>query len=125
MKKVIEFDKFIQEKNAETITVKAFGEEIQVKAEIPAIVPVMLARAENENDLVTQAKITMKAADIMLGKEMVDKLCEKGIGSKELASLIEKLFSEINGTDDDEEGQELSDEESRVTPVGNGRHGKK
>lgn len=125
MGKVIDFDRFIREKNEETVTVKVLGEEIQVKAEIPAIVPVMMARAENANDPAMQTRMLMKAADFMLGAENVDMLCNKGLGGKELALLMEQLFAAINGDDEDDEVQELTDEDSRVTPIGKGREGKK
>lgn len=125
MGKVIDFDRFIQEKNEDTVTVKALGEEIVVKASIPAIVPVMMARAENADDPAMQTRMLMKAADSMLGPENVDKLCNKGLGGKELALLMEQLFTAINGDDEEDEAQELSDEDTRVTPIGKGRDGKK
>ena len=77
MGKILNFDKFISEKKQETITVTIMGEEYSVPMEIPAIVPVMMARAESM-DGQQQTRMVMLAADAMLGAENVDKLCNKG-----------------------------------------------
>ena len=94
--------------------------------EIPAIVPVMLARAEESMDN-TQGTILMtRALDMMLGKENVDEICKKGISSKNLYLLAQKLFSAITkGEYEDGEAQELTDEDSRVPAAGKGNNGKK
>ena len=50
MSKILDFDKFISEKKKETITVTVLGKDYPVSMEIPAIVPVMMARAEASLD---------------------------------------------------------------------------
>lgn len=43
--RTLNFDNFITEKKAEPVFITVFGKEYKVKPEIPAIVPVMMARA--------------------------------------------------------------------------------
>ena len=116
MKKVLDFDKFLQEKNKELLTIKIYGKEYSFPAEMPAIVPVLLARAAEEVDIAQESKITVGALDMLLGKESVDELCNKGLTVPEFRELAKKIFGMINGTvSDDEEMQEMTDEDSRKT----------
>ena len=111
--KIIQFDLFMNEKNHDTITIKnIFGRDITVRAEIPAIVPVMIARAENMKDANEQTRMIMRAADGFLGPATVDELCTKGMTAEQLVQLMLKLFAIINGGDEGDE-EELSDEDSR------------
>ncbi len=118
--KVLNFDLFMQEKEKKSLDVVVFGDKYTVPMEIPAIVPVMMARAEegaNENE---GTKAVMLAADALFGKENVTKMCRKGISASDLATLVQQVFAQINGTDQDEDDtEELSDEESRVVRIGN------
>ena len=124
--KVLNFDQFMQEKNHEMIKVTVLGKEYEIKAEIPAIVPVMMARAENANDNQLATKMVMRAADAMFGSSSVDDMCNNGLTANNLADLVQRVFETIqNGNADEEEGQELSDEDSRK-PVDKGTgNGKK
>lgn len=116
--KVIQFDLFMNERNHDTITIKnIFGRDITVRAEIPAIVPVMIARAENMKDANEQTRMIMRAADGFLGAATVDELCAKGMTAEQLVQLMFKLFAMINGADGDEE-EELTDEDSRRSAGG-------
>lgn len=125
MSKVLNFDQFMAEKKQETIDVTVFGKVYTVPASIPAIVPVMMARAERTKNPVDNVRMTMYAADALLGNETVNELCEKGMGGQELANLVEMLFEKIQGSEDeDDEAEELSDEDSR-TPVSGGKSEKK
>lgn len=115
MGKVLDFDLFMRESNRETIDVTVYGDVYKVPMEIPAIVPVLMARAEMDNDASVSMKMILTAADAMFGKENVDKMCRKGMSAKSLAQLIEKLFQMINGKDDEEdEEQEVTDEDGHV-----------
>ncbi len=117
--KVLNFDKFIQEKNHEKIKVTVLGREYEIKAEIPAIVPVMMARAENSNDNQLATKMVMRAADAMFGAAAVDEMCANGMSASNLADLVQRVFQTIqNGEDEDEDAQELSDEDSRKVAGG-------
>ena len=112
MAKVINFDQFMSEKNNEKLDVVIFGKTYHVPMAIPAIVPIMMARAEESMSPNESTRMVMLAADAMLGKENVDEICAKGMTAKDLATLIQQLFSAINGTEEDEE-QELDDESGK------------
>ena len=115
MGKLLDFDKFITEHEKHTIDVKVYGDVYNVPCEIPAIVPIMMARAEETMSPQDSTRMIMRAADTLFGVEGVNQMCRKGMTAKELAALIEKLFREINGADEeDNEAQELTDEDSRV-----------
>lgn len=115
MSKVLNFDKFIREKEHETIEVTVYGDVYTVPMEIPAIIPVMMARAEEEMDTVMRTRMVMRAADSMFGVEGVNKMCQKGMSARSLGELVETVFAQINGDDGDEdEAQELDDESGKV-----------
>ena len=125
MGKVLNFDLFMQEHEKKMIDVTVFGETYTIPMEIPAIVPVMMARAEESLDPAAATRMIMRAADAMFGAENVNRMCASGMSAKNLTTLIEKLFAEINGSgDEDEEVQELSDEDSRVQ-TNSGKNAKK
>ena len=125
MSKVLNFDQFMSEKKQETIKVTVLGKEYEVPAQVPAIVPVMMARAERTKNPVDNTRMIMYAADALLGNDVVDELCANGFGSANLIDLVSMLFQKINGPDDEEdEAEELSDEDSR-TPLSGGKSEKK
>lgn len=114
MGKILNFDLFMQEKKKETLEVTVFGDTYEVPMEIPAIVPVMMARAEegiNDNE---STRAVMLAADALFGRENVNKMCRKGIGAADLASLVQKVFGIINGQGQEDDSQELTDNGGRV-----------
>lgn len=116
MKKVLDFDQFMAERNRETIEVKVFGKTYTVRKEIPALVPVMMARAEESTDSTLSGRMILRAADGWFGKKTVDEFCSQGMTTAELSNLVTQLFRAINGTNDDDEdaAEEYSDEDSRV-----------
>lgn len=124
--KVLNFDKFVQEKDNEMIQVIFHGREYKVAPRIPAVVPIMMSRAENSGDKQAATRAVMKAADVMFGSKAVDQMCDDGISAQEIADLIQRLFNMINGADGDEDddSEELTDEDSRKA-VGNGSNAKK
>jgi len=113
MNKVIDFDLFMREHDRATMDVVVFGETYTVPCEIPALVPIMMARAEESDSDVDSTRMIMKSADALFGKENVDKMCAKGLTAREIALLVGKVFSAINGTDEEEDAQELDDESGR------------
>lgn len=114
--RVLNFDNFITEKNEEPILVTVFGKEYKVKPQIPAIVPVMMARSNENMSEGDASRMVLRAADIMFGKEAIEELCEKGISVADLGSLIKHVFDMINGTGvDDDDAETLSDEDGMVT----------
>lgn len=127
MNKVLDFDQFLKEKNSETLTIRVFGKDYSFPAQMPAIVPVMLGRAAEEVDAAQETKITVGALDMLLGKENVDELCQKGMTVPEFRLLAKKIFGMINGAEpEDGEAQEMTDADSRK-PAGarSGGHGAK
>lgn len=112
MGKVLNFDLFMQETEKREMDVTIFGDTYTIPMEIPAIVPIMMARAEESMNPSESTRMIMRAADAMFGVEAVNQMCRKGMTAKNMARLVERLFSEINGDDDEE--QELTDEDSRV-----------
>lgn len=125
MNKVLNFDKFISEKKKETIAVTVMGKEYTVSQEIPAIVPVMMGRAEGEDNKQLATKMVMRAADAMFGEKNVNQMCADGLGANDLATLVQRLFQMIQGTDAEEDDtEELSDDDSRVQ-TGEGKKAKK
>lgn len=127
MKKTINFDRFMQEKNREYITVTVYGEQYQVLAEVPACVPLMMARAEEAGDA-SGAEVTlamMKAATLMFGEKTIQKFEKKGMSANDMGQLVQAVFSAIGGSDEDEdEAEELDDEASKHTISGD-PHAKK
>ena len=127
MKKVLIVDQFMQEKNNDVIEVTVLGHTYEVPAEIPAIVPVMMARAENSTDQQHATKMVMRAADAMFGTKAVDEMCANGISASSLVTLMEQLFQKINSPVDDEndDSEEYTDEDSRKPVNANRGKGKK
>ncbi|MBR6029223.1 MAG: hypothetical protein IKP40_09025 [Clostridia bacterium] len=114
-RRTLNFDNFIMEKDREPVYVTVFGKEYPVRPEIPAIVPVQLARAGlKASDDVSEGDSAMnliRAGDIMLGREAMDEICAKGLSTADLGALIMKLFELVNGTSvDGDESEELDDE---------------
>lgn len=125
MAKTLNFDLFMQENEKRTIDVTVFGDVYPVSMEIPAIVPIMMARAEESMNPKDSTNMIMRAADAMFGSEAVNKMCRKGMTAANLVKLVERLFAEINGTiTDDDDTQELTDEDSRVQ-TNSGKRAKK
>ena len=113
--KVLNFDKFISEHNQDKIEVTVYGKVYKVPCEIPAIVPVMMARAEQGANEMLSSQMVIKAADSLFGAEAVNEFCAKGMTGPMLSELVKRMFDTINGkTDDDDGAEELSDEDSRV-----------
>lgn len=116
MKKTLNFDKFIEERDNEPFEITVLGRKYSVKPRIPAVVPVMMARAEEDMDNAESSKMVLMAADAMYGKKAVDQMCADGITADELGLLVQKTFGLINGTEaaeEEEEEQELTDEAGR------------
>ena len=106
MDKVLDFDRFLAEKQEETLTVRVYGKDYRVKKEIPALVPVLLAR-HAEDDPEKKGKVLLQAGDLMFGREVIDGFCRKGMSAEALSQLVEQVFARILGT---EEKQVLEDD---------------
>lgn len=118
IKKVVDFDRFIAEKERDQIQIVFRGRTYTIFSEVPAIVPITIARAAklDEKDGRYQQMI-FRAVDSIFGKEAVDQMCEDGATANEMIELIQKVFQTINGAGDDE-SEELTDEDSHSTVAG-------
>lgn len=114
MGKTLNFDLFMQEHEKKTIDVIVLGKHYSVPMEIPAIVPVMMARAEESMNPAESTRMIMRSADAMFGKAAVDQMCADGMSAKNLATLVSQLFTEINGASEEDDVQELDDEDGHV-----------
>ena len=97
--RVLDFDNFLMEKKEEPIEIRVYGKTYHVKPAVPAIVPVMMARANespDENDTVSSV-LVLKAGDAMT--------------TEELGTLIRQTFDLINGKGIDDDTETLSDED--------------
>ena len=113
--KVLDFDQFMAERAKETIDVKVYGKTYKIAKEIPALVPIMMARSEEDEDASLSGQMILRAADGWFGKEVVDEFCKNGMTTNELSNLVTQLFRAINGdSEDDDDAEEYSDEDSRV-----------
>lgn len=118
MKKTLEFDRFLTEKNRETLTVTVYGKAYEVPARVPAIAPLMMARAEKLADQSSRndayARMIFGAADALFGEASMNEICSHGMSVDELSLLVQKTFGLINGTEEEEEEVvEIGDEDSR------------
>ena len=115
-KKTLNFDKFIEEKQLEKMEITVRGRVYYVTPRIPAVVPIMMARAEEELSTAETNRLVLRAADALFGREGIDQMCADGLTVDEIGTLVQKTFSMINGDDDgDNDEQELTDEDSRVS----------
>jgi len=108
--KVIDFDRFLAEKKQTYITVKVYGKEYQIKDEVPALVPILLARAGESANKSLIGDAIMRAGDIMFGKDAITELCNKGMSAQEMGALIRTVFSRVSGQDID--GDDMEDEQN-------------
>lgn len=107
---MIDFDQFLKERKRSYITVKVFGEEYKVKNELPAIVPIMIARAGEDADSGVIGNAIMQAGEVMFGAETIEKFCRMGMSAPELGTLIRLVFNRVSGQNVD--GEDMGDEQS-------------
>jgi len=126
-KRTLNFDNFMDEKNAETIDVIVYGKCYKVKKQIPAFVPIMMARANEDTD---QGQVTLsilRAGDVMFGKKAIDSFCEKGMSIEQISNLIMQVFNMISNEDvDGEDVDEATyDDETEKVSASAGKKTKK
>ena len=93
---MLDFDRFLSEKRGETVTVRVYGREYRVKKEIPALLPLLLARA-GEGAAEEMGKALLQTGDLLFGAENVDGFCRKGMTAEELTALVEQTVTLICG----------------------------
>ncbi len=106
MQDMLDFDRFLAEKEKEMLPVRVMGKVYEVRPEIPAMVPILMARSEEmgEGDA---TRLVLRAADALFGKEAMDEMAEKGLSVDELAELVRQVFARIQR---EGEAQEVPDD---------------
>lgn len=104
----LDFDRFLSEKRQEYVTVNVFGESYRVKREIPALLPLMLARAGEEDARPVLGRTLLQAGEILFGAETLRGFALRGMSAGEMAELVERTLALICGVE--EEGMTLEDD---------------
>ena len=107
-KQTLDFDAFMAEKNAEYVTVTVYGKPYRVQREIPAMMPIMMARANEDTTAEEAGLAVLRCGDVLFGREAIDLFCAKGMSAEDMSLLIQKTFRLISGEDVDGDG--LADE---------------
>ena len=109
MEDMLDFDRFLAEKERKMLPVRVMGKVYAVRPEIPAIVPILMARSEEmgEGDA---TRLVLKAADALFGKEAMDEIAGKGLTVEELAELVRQVFTRIQRQD---AAEEIRDDDGR------------
>jgi hypothetical protein len=98
MSKTIDFDAYRAEKKDENITIKAFGEKLELPPSPPlSTMEVLLGlykKAGSEATVPEEEVITMLEA--LLGKEQYRKLSDGGLTVSEAEWLIQELWKQYN-----------------------------
>lgn len=98
----LDFDRFLAEKRGETLTVRVYGKSYRVRKEIPALVPVLLARCGEGGDAGEKGRVLVQAGDLVFGRAAIDEFCGKGMTAPELGALMERVFARILGEEDEQ-----------------------
>lgn len=118
--KFYNFDKFISEKDREQVTVQILGKSYSFNRQIPAILPVLMARQEGIINRAEQTKLLMKAADVLFGSKAVDQMCADGLATDDFVVIIQKAFELVGSNEeDDSDAEELDDESGKKVVGGN------
>ncbi len=111
--RTLDFDRFLAEKRSEYVTVTVFGRPYRVKREIPALLPILLARAE-ETSPEALGRALLRTGDMLFGAEAVDAFCREGMSAGELTALVEKTLAMICGGGKAADSETLDDEGGRT-----------
>ena len=115
MQEYLDFDLFLREREGKKIEVKVLGKSYYIKPELPAIVPVRLARAQAGMDEEETIRMSLQAADAIFGQEAIDEMCRNGLSAGELTELIHQVVKLIRGeTSDAGDGEVLTDDAGHV-----------
>lgn len=92
---MLDFDRFLAEKQKEYLSVRVDGRVYRVQRAIPALLPVLLARADAEQDRAGTGRVLMQLGDAMFGRKAIDGFCRAGMTAEELNRLIEQTLTAI------------------------------
>lgn len=118
MKKYKDFDRMFAEMQGETIPFIAFGEEYQIKKQIPAWIP--LEMSSYDDDHAMPAKTVFRAARMIFGEKQLSKLCENpDFTMDKLEIMLRWAFEAIQGKDEAEEAEEVTEDTMAAVPEKN------
>ena len=104
MNKTIDFDQYRKERKKESITIKAFGEEIELLPSPPLSSVLSIIEMQEESEIEElPAKQVKKSLQAMLGKKQFTKLVEGGMTIEESEWLITELWNRYNSKDDEKD----------------------
>ncbi len=104
MTKVIDFDAFRAEQNAEPLILKIGGHEYELPASIPATLALdIIRRNPDESNVEIEANELATMGDkVFGGREAFNRILdENGITMAELPDLFKMVFAMYNGASDD------------------------
>ena len=115
MQNYLDFDAFLREAEKTMMKIRVLGKEYEVKPELPALIPMKLARAQEGMSEEETVRMYLQSADAIFGKEAIDEMCEKRLTTPELAELVKQTVALIRGEEPKESGGEvLMDDAGRV-----------
>lgn len=109
----LDFDRFMSEKRAEYVTVTVYGRPYRVKREIPALLPILLARAGEEAPA-KMGEALLRAGDVLFGPENMDGFARKGMSARQAAELVERTLGMICGQEMGDSGTIPDDGEANT-----------
>lgn len=108
-KKARNFDAMIAEMNHETISFTMFGKTYEIEKRMPALIPLELSKYDDDESI--PAKVIMKAARNIFGRAILDELCAHPQFTTEvLNSLVSWAFTAINGGDEPDEPEAVTED---------------
>ena len=116
--KLLNFDRFMSERKKETITVRVFGEDHQVRASLPATIPIAIARASEMGDNQAMTLALLDALNYWFTEQELRDFAAKGMSFQEVSALAMQLFRMISGknVDGDDAGKTYDDEDGKTAP---------
>ena len=103
----LDFDRFLSEKRREYVQVTVLGKSYRVCREIPALVPLLLARAGEDGDRAQLGRALLRTGDVLFGREIMDDFARQGLSANDLTALVERTINLICGAEQD--GETLDD----------------
>lgn len=109
------FDAMIAEMNHETVSFTMFGKTYKILKRMPAVVPLELSLYDDEDGV--PSRVIFKAARNIFGEKILNELCQHPQFTVDvLSELVKWAFEAINGTVEDDEPVELTEDDA-VAPA--------
>lgn len=106
-----DFDNMFSEMKKETIPFKVYGKTYEIYKEIPAVIVLEMARHEDSDNM--PSRLLFQAAEAIFGRETLDELCkQRDFSIVKLSKMVEWAFKAINGTDEDDEPEGVTEDDT-------------